>query len=189
MQKTYRIFGLALAVFCCMTLVIGAAGARVAPGQGPDPKLAGEYSPGPWSGHGNYTVNQTGPERGAVQGNLTSHPARLHGPPPGNMTELNGTIIDPWNGGGDGTGNMTGFHGNFTSPPPEHENRTFTLNITGVNVTGPPPWADHGGMQVNSTGHENNVTEVMELALQQGNQDDTVEALLAWLRSFTHTRT
>ena len=187
-MKTYRIFGLALAVFCCMTLVIAASGARMVPEQGPDPGRSEENFPGPGFGHGNVTFNETDQELRAVQGNLTGSMERMHGPPPGNLSEMNSTIIGPRNGGGDGAGNTTGFSGNFTSPPPGSGNRTFFGNATELNVSGPPPWADHGGMQANATGQEYTTTGVVDQGLQQSNQDEVVEALLAWLRSLINSQ-
>ena len=185
-MKTYRISALVLAVFCCMTLVIAAAGAIMVPDQGADPGQAGENFPGPGSGHGYDTGNVTDQGQRAVGGNLTSPGGRLHGPPPGNMTEINGTILEPYPGNGQGneTGNMTGLQSNFTRPPPVSMNRTWSGNATEGNLTGPPPGADHGPMQKNVTAPEDTMTKVLDQGMQQDSNNDFVEAFLALLRSY-----
>ena len=129
-----------------MTLVIAAAGARMVPEQGPDIGPAEENYSSQGYGHGYDTGNVTDQGQRAVHGNFTSPQGRLHGPPPGNMTEINDTILGPypWDWQGKEAGNMTGLQGNFTDPPPIPKNWTLSGNATEVNLTGPPPWADHG---------------------------------------------
>ena len=193
-MKIYRISGLVLAALCCMSLVLGTVGARMDPGQGPDLDPSGDTFSRPGPGNGNYAVNAT------EQGNLTAPPGGFRGPPPGNLTEINGTMMRPSHGKRE-AGNTTVLFGNFTSPPPIPGNRTWSGNATDGNLTPPPPrhgnqiWSgnetqgnltapppmpDHKGIPGNET--------VRKLLDQAVNDEDFVEALLAWLQSYFSSR-
>jgi len=193
-MKTYRISGLVLAALCCMSLVLGTVGARMDPGQGPDLDPSGDTFPGPGPGNGNDAVNVTG------QGNLTGPPGGFRGLPPGNLTEINGTIMRPSHGRGE-AGNTTGLFGNFTSPPPIHGNRTWSGNATHGNLT--PPLPRHGNQTWSGIKTQGNLNaplpmpdhkgitgnETIEKLLDQAvNDEDFVEALLAWLQSYFSSR-
>ncbi|GEM_PF-5183466 len=171
-MKIYRISGLVLAALCCMSLVLGTVGARMDPGQGPYLDPSGDTFPGPGPGNGHDAVNAT------EQGNLNGPPGGFRGPPPGNLTEINGTMMRPSHGKGQ-AGNTTVLFGNFTSPPPIQGNRTWSGNATDGNLT-PPPMPDHKGIPGNET--------VRKLLDQAVNDEDFVEALLAWLQSYFSSR-
>jgi hypothetical protein len=131
-MKTYRIYGLVLAVFCCMTLVIAAAGAAMAPAQGTDQAQGGpphgytrDHAPGNMSMHqGNFTSPPHMPENWTGNwtwpGNMSIHQANFTSPP---------HMPENWTGNWTWPGNMSMHQGNFTSPPHMPEN--WTGNWTG----------------------------------------------------------
>jgi len=193
-MKIYRISGLALAVLCCMTLVITAAGAAMVPVQGQDQAQSHGNSPGHEPGNKPDFANVTEQGQRPVQGNLTSlQPGHARGSAPGNMTELNDTITHPypWNGQGPVPGNLTELQGNLTSPPPMPENRTGTWtgpgNTTKLhqgNLTVPNPGPDHGNWSGNISDQERAMNQAAEYGQQQNNKDSIIEAFLTWLKSY-----
>ena len=96
-MKIPRISGLVLAALCCMTLLIAAASAEMAPAQGPD-----------------QAQNQN-----RVQWYSPGHEGD---PAPGNMTEFQGNLTSPpplpenWTGDRTEQGDIRYHQGNLTDP-------------------------------------------------------------------------
>jgi hypothetical protein len=126
------------------------------------------------------------------------------------MTKINGTILGPYPGNGQGyeTRNMTApegnftrplplpmnwtgagnaTEGNFTRPPPIPMHGNWSGNVTEGNLTSPPPGADHGPMQENATAPDT-MNTVLAQGMQQESNNDFTEAFLALLRSYFNSR-
>jgi hypothetical protein len=175
-MKMYRLSGLILAAFCCVTLIIAAAGATTAPEQGPE---------GRGSGHGFAPANMSEQGLRVIHGNSTGHGSQLHYILKTNITAQNSTIPGPdrWNSMGHGPENMTELQGNFTSPPPMPENRTLAGSIPGETLVRPDAGMGNSSLPVNASSEKYDINMVLD----QGNlhnSDEIVEAFLSWLRSF-----
>jgi len=184
-MKIHRFSGLVLAVFCCMTLVVAAAGSTMVPEQGPDQGRGMDNFPGQGSGQGFDMLNVTEHGQSPVHGNSTNPPRSMYGAAKVNMTALNGTIIGPYprDGQRQGSENMSGFQGNFTSSPPMLENLTWPGNIGDGNLTSPWLGADHRALPLSVSGQKYDMNQALEQGKLQDN-DEIIEAFLAWLRSY-----